>query len=279
MAVPYANAVGTAKTGESSYSAAMSAQPSAEPLSAEVAAVAEALETVAPFRVLGADGIARVARAGFTRRYGAGQIIFHRGDPGEALYAVLDGLVKVVFTTERGDEIVLNTLGRGETFGELALLDGGPRSASIVTVRPTWAFALPRPQLLALMRERPALTDEFLRMLGGQVRRLTERAADAVFLDLAGRLAKLLLRLAEPPGAGGTGGGGDGAGERAEDRVTDGAVVDRGLTQSDLAALIGASRPAVNRALQSLAARGFIEIRGRVIVLRNVAALRRRAGL
>ncbi len=222
------------------------------------------LRTIPLFRVLGDDGIASAARAGMTRRYRAGQIIFHRGDPGDSLYAVLEGLVKVVFTAERGDEIVLNTLGPGETFGELALLDGSPRSASIVTARPTWVFALPRPQLLALMREHPALTDEFLRMLGGLVRSLTERAADSVFLDLAGRLAKLLLRLADAPDGGG---------------VRDGAVVDGGLTQSDLAALIGASRPAVNRALQSLAARKFIETHGRVIVLRDVAALRRRAGL
>jgi CRP-like cAMP-binding protein len=222
------------------------------------------LRAIPLFRVLGDDGIAWAVRAGMTRRYKAGQIIFHRGDPGDSLYAVLEGLVKVVFTAERGDEIVLNTLGPGETFGELALLDGSPRSASILTARSTWVFALPRPQLLALMREHPALTDEFLRMLGGLVRSLTERAADSAFLDLAGRLAKLLLRLAD---------GRDGGG------VRDGARVERGLTQSDLAALIGASRPAVNRALQTLAARKFIETRGRVIVLRDVAALRRRAGL
>jgi len=243
----------------------MSAQsPGGGTGSGDLQPVVEILRTIPLFRVLGDDGIAQAARSGMTRRYKSGQIIFHRGDPGDSLYAVLDGLVKVVFTAERGDEIVLNTLGPRETFGELALLDGSPRSASIVTARPTWVFALPRAQLLTLMREHPALTDEFLRMLGGLVRSLTERAADSVFLDLAGRLAKLLLRLADE----------DGDGE-----VHDGATVDRGLTQSDLAALIGASRPAVNRALQTLAARKFIELRGRVIVVRDVAALRRRAGL
>jgi CRP-like cAMP-binding protein len=96
-------------------------------------------------------------------------------------------------------------------------------------------------------------------MLGQLVRRLTEQAGDLVFLDLPGRLAKLLLQLAGQHG---------GAGR---------SVLDRGLTQSDLAAMIGASRPAVNRALQSLAARGYLTVQGQAIKLRDIEGLRRRA--
>lgn len=223
--------------------------------------VAAELAAIPLFSALGEEGVARAARAGLSRHYRPGQIIFHQGDPGESLYALLDGMVKVVFSTEQGDEIVLNVLGRGETFGELALLDGSPRSASIVAVRPAWAFALPRARLLELMREHPALADEFLHLLGGLVRRLTEQAADLAFLDLGGRLAKLLLHLAGKHGG------------------ADGVVSLPGLTQSDLAALIGASRPAVNRALQSLVARNLIAVEGRTITLLDVAALRRRGGL
>ncbi|MBB5784151.1 Crp/Fnr family transcriptional regulator [Nonomuraea jabiensis] len=227
----------------------------------DVQPVASVLAEIPLFRVLGESGIENTARAGIARRYRAGQIIIHQGDPGESLYVVLDGLVKVVFTTEHGDEIVLNMLGRGDTFGELALLDNSPRSASIVTVRPAWVFALPRARLLELMREHPGLADEFLRMLGHMVRRLTDQAADLAFLDLGGRLAKLLLQLADKHGQ-------------------DHGVVDLpGLTQSDLAALIGASRPAVNRALQSLVARNLIAVKGRAITLLDVAALRKRGGL
>jgi CRP-like cAMP-binding protein len=228
----------------------------------DVQQVAAVLGRIPLFRVLGESGIANVARAGLARRYRTGQIIFHQGDSGESLYVLLDGLVKVVFTTEHGDEIVLNMLGRGETFGEMALLDDSPRSASIVTVRPAWVFSLPRARLLELMREHPGLADEFLRMLGRMVRRLTGQAADLAFLDLSGRLAKLLLQLAGKHGQ------------------SEGAVVDMpGLTQSDLAALIGASRPAVNRALQSLVARELIAIKGRTITLLDVDALRKRGGL
>ncbi|GAA2856535.1 Crp/Fnr family transcriptional regulator [Nonomuraea rubra] len=227
----------------------------------EVEPVAAVLAEIPLFQVLGESGIRSTARAGVARRYRSGQIIFHQGDPGESLYVLLDGLVKVVFTTEHGDEIVLNMLRRGDTFGEMALLDGSPRSASIVTARPSWVFALPRARLLELMREHPGLADEFLRLLGRMVRRLTGQAADLAFLDLGGRLAKLLLQLADKHG-------------RSDD------VVDLpGLTQSDLAALIGASRPAVNRALQSLVSRNLISVQGRTITLLDVAALRKRGGL
>jgi CRP/FNR family transcriptional regulator, cyclic AMP receptor protein len=238
----------------------MSASSGAVPQ--DVQQIAAVLAEISLFRVLGEAGIMSVARAGIARRYRTGQIVFHQGDPGESLYVLLDGLVKVVFTTEHGDEIVLNMLGRGETFGEMALLDDSPRSASITTVRPAWIFALPRTRLLELMREHPGLADEFLRLLGRMVRRLTGQAADLAFLDLGGRLAKLLLQLSTKRGQ------------------AAGPVVDvPGLTQSDLAALIGASRPAVNRALQSLAARNLIAVKGRTITLLDVEALRKRGGL
>ena len=221
--------------------------------------VADLLRGIRPFSVLRDEGIGAAAGAGSTRTYAAGQIICHQGDPGDRLYVVLHGLVKVVFTSERGDEIVLRTLGDGEVFGELALLDGSPRSASVVAVESTQVFMLLRVHLLRLIREHPGLADEFLRMLGHLVRRLTEQAGDLVFLDLPGRLAKLLLQLADQHGPGA------------------GAILDRRLTQSDLAAMIGASRPAVNRALQSLAARGHLTVHGQTILLRDLEGLRRRA--
>ncbi|MFG1997568.1 Crp/Fnr family transcriptional regulator [Spirillospora sp. NPDC048911] len=221
--------------------------------------IVKVLAEIPLFAVLDADGIEALARAGLPRRHGVGQIIVHQGDPGDRLFAVLDGLVKVVFATPHGDEVVLDTLGSAETFGELSVLDGGPRSASIVVVETAWLFSLSRAQLLALMHDHPAVADEFLHGLGALVRRLTERTADMAFLDLGGRLAKVLLHLAGKHGdAGGT-------------------VLDRAFTQSDLAAYVGASRPAVNRALSALAARRIIEINGRTIVLLNTAELRRRS--
>lgn len=223
--------------------------------------VAAVLSRTSLFRVLEDDGIRDVAKAGLSRRYRQGETILRQGDPGESLFVLLDGLAKVVFTTEHGAEIVLNMLESGDVFGELALLDGSPRSASIVTTRPAWVFALPRARFVELIHEHPGLTDEFLRLLGRMVRRLTGQAADLAYLDLGGRLAKLLLRLADRNGG-------------------DGDVVDLpGMTQSEIAALVGATRPAVNRALQSLVANNLIAVHGRTITLLDVAALRRRGGL
>ena len=213
------------------------------------------------FRVLSREDLLATAQAGLSRIYASGQIICHQGDPGDHLYAVIEGLVKIVFISGRGDEIVLNVMGTQEIFGELALLDGSPRSASVVALKSTSVFMLPRARLLELMGYNHGLADEFLKLIGGRIRKLTEQAGDLAFLDLGGRLAKLLLQLSARQG-----------------RVHS-VVLDRGLTQSELAAMIGASRPAVNRALQSFAARGLIAIQGRTIVLRDLDGLRKRSGL
>ncbi|MGH3779644.1 MAG: Crp/Fnr family transcriptional regulator [Pseudonocardiaceae bacterium] len=220
---------------------------------------ADVLAEIPLFRVLTQEGISVAARAGLSRTYAPGQIICHQGDPGDHLYVVVEGLVKIVFTSERGDEMVLNILGPEEIFGELALLDGSPRSASVVALKSTSLFVLPRRQLLELMSVNPGLADEFLKLIGKLVRKLTEKAGDLAFLDLVGRLAKVLLQLSAMHGQ------------------VHGVVLHGGLTQTDLAGMIGASRPAVNRALQSLAARGLIAVQGRIIVLLDLEALRRRS--
>lgn len=213
------------------------------------------------FRVLSREDLLATARAGLSRSYATGQIICHQGDPGDHLYAVIEGLVKIVFISGRGDEMVLNIMGPKEVFGELALLDGSPRSASVVALKSTSVFMLSRTRLLELMSDNPGLADEFLKLIGGRIRKLTEQAGDLAFLDLGGRLAKLLLQLSARQGH------------------VQGIVLDRELTQSDLAAMIGASRPAVNRALQSFAARGLIAIQGRTIALRDIDGLRKRCGI
>jgi CRP/FNR family transcriptional regulator, cyclic AMP receptor protein len=112
------------------------------------------------------------------------------------------------------------------------------------------------------MATRPAVLEAVLCSLGQLVRRLTEQTGDLVFLDLAGRVAKVLLQLAQ---------------SHAQDERRQ--VLDVGLSQSDLAAMVGATRPAVNHILQGFAARGLISMDGRAILLRDPSALRRRAGL
>ncbi len=220
----------------------------------------EILRSARIFADLPEDALARLTDASVRRSYRRNQFLWYEGDEGARLVVVASGLVKVMISSEQGDEVVLTTLGPGETLGELALLDGSPRSASAVAVEPTTVLMLSRATVLELLGRHPAVLDAVLRSLGGLVRRLTEQAGDLVFLDVGGRVAKLLLRLAETHGSG-----------------ADPPVVDLGLSQSDLAAMVGATRPVVNRVLQSMVGRGLITMSGHRIVLRDVPGLRRRA--
>ena len=223
---------------------------------------ADVLGSTHVFGALDQPSLLDLAAGSRQRTYGRGQYLWYQGDPGDHLVVVCTGLVKVVLTSEQGDEIVLVTLGRHETVGELAILDGSPRSASVIAVEPTTVLMLPRAAVLGAMAAHPAVLDAVLRSLGQLVRRLTEQTGGLVFLDLAGRVAKVLLQLAQ---------------RHARDDQH--AVLDVGLSQSDIAAMVGATRPAVNRILQLFASRGLISVDGRVIVLRDPSALRRRAGM
>jgi CRP/FNR family cyclic AMP-dependent transcriptional regulator len=220
--------------------------------------VVEILRSATIFAELPDEALARLAAGCAGRTYRRNQYLWYQGDEGARLVIVASGLVKVVLSSAQGGEVVLTTLGPGAMFGELAVLDGSPRSASVVAAEPTAVLLLSRATVLEMLNRYPSVLDALLRSLGNLIRRLTEQAGDFVFLDLPGRVAKLLLHLAEAHGAGST-------------------VLDLGLSQSDLAAMVGATRPAVNRALQNLAARGVIEVDGQRIVLVNLAELRRRA--
>ena len=225
--------------------------------------IAAVLQRTTVFGGLSAASLEELAGVCVLRTFRRDQFLWYQGDPGEFLVVIVEGLVKVTVSSERGDEMVLAVLGPDEVIGELSVIDSGERSASVVAVRPTTAVVIGRTVLLALMQRSPVLLDALLRTLGGMVRRLTEQATDLVFLDLGGRVAKFLVQRAY-----------EGAGDSAE-RLT----VDLHLTQTELAQLVGASRPAVNRVLQGLMTRGVIGVDGRTITIRDPDSLRRRAGM
>ena len=196
------------------------------------------------------------------RTYQKGEHIFHQGDPGDAVFVLAEGRVKVIFASAEGDEMILATLQPPDVFGELALIDGGPRSASIQTLEPTTVLTLTRATLLELMARQPAVTDLVLRSLGRLVRRMMAQAGDLVFLDLHGRVAKLLLRLIE---------------ER-NPRTEGSSSLELRLTQSDLAAMVGGSRQSVNQILHHFERRGYLHLKGQRLIVHDLEALRRRAG-
>jgi len=205
------------------------------------------------------EAIDELSRRSRVRAYRRSETIFMEGDPGESLFAVASGLVKVFVTSARGDELVLATAGPGDSFGELSLLDGEGRSASARALDASTLVIVDRSAVLDLMLARPAVVDRMLRTLGALARRLTDQAGDLVFLDLPGRIAKLILTLAEGRDATGSG-------------------VEMPFNQSDLANMVGASRQTVNHVLRGFQATGHIAVEGRTLRILRPDALRRRAG-
>jgi CRP/FNR family cyclic AMP-dependent transcriptional regulator len=192
------------------------------------------------------------------RTYRRGEAVFHQGDPGQALHVVYRGRLKIVLPGQHGEEAVLTIVGPGDLFGDLALLDGAPRSASVVALEPVETAVLSRADFVGLLRRSPTVVDGLLATLAQTIRRLSEEVADLTFLDLHARLAKKLLELAEAHG-----------------RPVDGALeIQVPLTQEELASMIGATRPRVNKLLGLYEDRGAIARRGRHVLILKPELLR-----
>ncbi len=214
------------------------------------------------FAGLGPEALQAIARTLRVRHFRRGEVLFHEGDPGDALFIVASGAVKVVVPSEEGAEAILATLRRGDFLGELALLDGAPRSASAIALEATDALALPRDQFRALANTEPAIRDALLESMARELRRLTTHVAELHFLDLTGRLAARLARLAEENG----------------ERRPDGSIrLDAPLTQSDLAAMIGATRQSVNKLLGEFEKEGLLRLERDSVVVVDLQALARAA--
>jgi CRP-like cAMP-binding protein len=211
-------------------------------------------------RDLSQDALGRLAAAARRRIYKRGEVIFHEGDPGEALLVLESGRVKVFTYADSGDETLLAILGPGECFGELALIDGEPRSATIQAIEPVEAVSVGRAAFLALVREHPQTAEHLMHRLAAKIRYLTDVVSDLAFLDLEGRLAKRLLELAEKHGQ----------------DVGDEVLIELPLTQEDLAAMVGATRASVNKLLGWYEDRGMIARRGRRIAILQSDRLRAR---
>jgi CRP-like cAMP-binding protein len=213
------------------------------------------------FRHLGDDAIARLTALMAHRRYRKGEVIFHEGDPGDALHLVLSGRVKIGRVSGGGDETIVTSIGQGESFGELVLLDGAPRSATATALEPTETLVLGRPAFVSLVDAGHDFRWALLAGIAQHQRRLTDQLAEAHFLDLAGRLAHQFVRL---------------AGEAAPGQERD-VRLGRLYTQSELAAMIGGTRPRVNRLIGEFVETGLIRVEPDDIVVVDTAALLRRA--
>jgi CRP/FNR family transcriptional regulator, cyclic AMP receptor protein len=225
--------------------------------------IAHILSETGLFGCLLEDTLGEIAGRAMTRRLQKSDILFHQGDAGGSLFVVAEGTIKLYLISEMGDEIVLATVRRPDMFGELAVLDAGPRSASARALEDSLLISLTREAFTELMVREPNLNQAVVASLGALVRRSLEQASDLVFLDLPGRVAKILLSLASDVSAG-------------EDGTT---LLDLHFTQSTLAGMVGGSRPSVNQILKSFEGRGYLELHGRRVLIKRADLLERRAAL
>ena len=195
-----------------------------------------------------------------------GDVIFREGEPGDRVFVVLSGKVKIGRQSTDGRENLLYVMGPGDIFGELSLFDPGPRTATATAVTDASLVSLEHSALRPWLRARPDAGSMLLRVLAARLRRTNDAMADMVFTDVPGRVAKALLDLAvrfgEPAQP-----GNEAAGVRVE----------HGLTQEELAQLVGASRETVNKALADFATRGWLRLDSRAVVLLDRDRLARRA--
>lgn len=194
-------------------------------------------------------------------KLGKAEVLFSEGDPGDRLYVMCEGKIKLGRTSVDGRENLLAVLGPGEMFGELSLFDPGPRTATATSIGETRLIHLGHQDLLPFLAGQPEVAQQLLGALARRLRRTNENLADLIFSDVPGRVAKALLDLSAR------------FGRTAEDGIR----VAHDLTQEELAQLVGASRETVNKALADFATRGWLRLEARAVVLLDIERLRRRA--
>jgi CRP/FNR family cyclic AMP-dependent transcriptional regulator len=221
----------------------------------------KSLQQCALFADVEPAALGALAGAMVRRRFRRNEVIFHQGDPGDSLHLVASGAVKIVLPSPEGGEAIIATLRVGDFFGELALLDGAPHSATATAVEPVETMSLTRAPFQRLLDEDRGMRMALLSGLAAELRRLTGQVEELHFLDLAGRLAMRLVRLAQD-----------------RDPVAEGEVhLHWPYTQSDLAAMIGGTRQSVNKLLGPLVEDGLLLIEHDTLVIRDLHALAERA--
>ena len=188
-------------------------------------------------------------------------VIFAEGEPGDRLYIIVSGKVKIGRRSADGRENLLAVFGPSDMFGELSIFDPGPRTSTATTVTEVRAVTMDRAALHEWIGKRPEIADQLLRVIARRLRRTNNMLADLIFTDVPGRVAKALLQLAQRFGSQ----------ESGMLRVT------HDLTQEEIAQLVGASRETVNKALADFAHRGWLRLEGKTVLIQEPDRLARRA--
>jgi CRP/FNR family cyclic AMP-dependent transcriptional regulator len=213
----------------------------------------DVLKAIPMFQHLDGEEVAALAHLLRERRFARGGIIVAQGDPGDALFLIGQGQVKVAVFAEDGREVILSVLTAGGFFGEMALLDDQPRSAHVIAMTDATLLQLRRDDFRNHLRASPALGVALLAELSRRLRRADETITSMALLDVNGRIAHLLLDLAREEG---------------------GTKITRKMTHATIGQMVGASRETVSRTMRSLAVQGVISVNRREIVLNQPDRLR-----
>jgi CRP/FNR family cyclic AMP-dependent transcriptional regulator len=208
----------------------------------------DVLRRVPLFSDLADAEMARFGEVLREREYPKNSVILFEDDPGDALYVVRSGQVKVVLIGEDGREVILSVLTDGDFFGEMSLIDDEPRSAHVIAMKDSQLLVLRREDFQAQLELSPRIALKLLRVLVQRLRRADEKIGGLVLLDVNGRVARLLLDMADEGG---------------------GPKITRRLTHHTIAQMIGSSRETVSRAMRELVARGLIEVSRREISIKD----------
>ncbi len=203
-------------------------------------------QSIGPLASLDENTLRELAPHGAARSFPKNSVIINEGDETDSLYILLAGRVKVFVSEEDGREVVLSTIREGNYFGEL-VLDGGPRSASVMALDPCRCFVIPLGDIQGLLDRNPLFAGHLIHMLIGRVRSLVKKVGDLALKDVYGRFSRFID-------------------ENAVERNGARAVLER-LTQHDIAARIGGSREMVSRIVKDLTAGGYISVDARQITV------------
>lgn len=218
------------------------------------------LKQVDIFANLNDDEIQELMSVAKRRTFRAGEVIFHRDDPGQVLYVIKEGKVKISIMSPDGQEISLVVFGKGDCFGELALLDGEPRSADAISLERVECYTLQRVEFHKAIMKNPKIAIQVLEVLSRRLRKTDNQVEDLIFLDVYGRVAKKLLELAEEHGIKGQ----------------NGTLIDVRLTQQELASMVGASRESVNKVMGYFSEKQYISKDKHRITIHRMLDLKRR---
>ena len=218
----------------------------------------DTLRRVPLFTHLGNDELARAGAAARERSYPRNSVILFEDDPGDALYVVVTGQVKVVLIGEDGREVILAVLGPGDFFGEMSLIDDEPRSAHVIAMEDSNLLVLRREDFQAALQEYPRIALGLLTALSRRLRRADDKIGSLVLLDVLGRVSRLLLEFADDE---------------------DGTQITRKVTHHTIAQMVGSSRETVSRTMRELTDRGLIAVSRRTIQIKDRQALEAAAGL